>query len=132
MSEKKYTLLTCMDARLDPLEMSGFKVAEAFVIRNAGGRATQEAIDSMLITEKFFNSNEWWIIHHTDCLMGQMPDDKVSQLPETIKNNLFLDLEQSVIEDIEKIKSHRLVSEEIILKGFIYDLEKSELINILQ
>ena len=45
MSEKKYTLLTCMDARLDPLEMSGFKVAEAFVIRNAGGRATQEAID---------------------------------------------------------------------------------------
>ena len=131
MSEKKYTLLTCMDARLNPLEMTGFKDAEAFVIRNAGGRATQEAIDSMLITEKFFNSNEWWIIHHTDCLMGQMPDDKVSQLPETIKNNLFLDLEQSVIEDIEKIKSHRLVSEDIILKGFIYDLEKSELINIL-
>ena len=131
MSEKKYTLLTCMDARLNPLEMSGFKDAEAFVIRNAGGRATQEAIDSMLITEKFFNSNEWWIIHHTDCLMGQMPDDKVSQLPETIKNNIFLDLEQSVIEDIEKIKSHRLVSEDIILKGFIYDLEKSELINIL-
>ena len=131
MSEKKYTLLTCMDARLNPLEMTGFKDAEAFVIRNAGGRATQEAIDSMLITEKFFNSNEWWIIHHTDCLMGQMPDDKVSQLPETIKNNLFLDLEQSVIEDIEKIKSHRLVSEDIILKGFIYDLEKSELISIL-
>jgi len=132
MSEKKYTLLTCMDARLNPLEMTGFKDAEAFVIRNAGGRATQEAIDSMLITEKFFNSNEWWIIHHTDCLMGQMPDDKVSQLPETIKNNLFLDLEQSVIEDIEKIKSHRLVSEDIIVKGFIYDLEKSELINISQ
>ena len=130
MSEKKYTLLTCMDARLDPLEMSGFKVAEAFVIRNAGGRATQEAIDSMLITEKFFNSNEWWIIHHTDCLMGQMPDDKVSQLPETIKNNLFLDLEQSVIEDIEKVRSHHLVSEDIIVKGFIYDLEKGELINI--
>jgi len=61
-----------------------------------------------------------------------MPDDKVSQLPETIKNNLFLDLEQSVIEDIEKIKSHRLVSEDIIVKGFIYDLEKSELINISQ
>ena len=132
MSEKKYTLLTCMDARLDPLEMSGFKDAEAIVIRNAGGRATQEAIDCMLIAEKFFNSNEWWIIHHTDCLMGQMPDDKVSQLPETIKNNLFLDLEQSVIEDIEKIKSHRLVSEDIIVKGFIYDLEKSELINISQ
>ena len=130
MSEKKYTLLTCMDARLDPLEMSGFKVAEAFVIRNAGGRATQEAIDYMLITKNFFNSNEWWIIHHTDCLMGQMPDDKVSQLPETTKNNLFLDLEQSVIEDIEKVRSHHLVSEDIILKGFIYDLEKSELINI--
>ena len=119
-----------MDARLDPLEMSGFKDAEAFVIRNAGGRATDEAIDYMLVTKNFFNSNEWWIIHHTDCLMGQMPDDKVSELPETIKNNLFLDLEQSVIEDIEKVRSHHLVPEDIILKGFIYNLEKSELINI--
>ena len=64
--------------------------------------------------------------------MGHMPDDKVLELPETIKDNLFLDLEQSVIEDIEKIKSHRLVSEDIIVKGFIYDLAKSELINILQ
>jgi len=132
MSEKKYTLLTCMDARLDPLEMTSFKYAQAFVIRNAGGRATDEAIDYMLLTEKFFNSNEWWIIHHTDCLMGQMPDDKVSALPETIKNNLFLDLEQSVIEDIEKVRSHHLVSEDIILKGFIYNLEKSELINIAE
>ena len=132
MENKKYTLLTCMDARLDPLEMTGFKDAEAFVIRNAGGRATDEAIDYMLVTEKFFNANEWWVIHHTDCLMGHMPDDKVSELPETIKDNLFLDLEQSVIEDIEKIKSHRLVSEDIIVKGFIYDLEKSELINISQ
>ncbi len=132
MSEKKYTLLTCMDARLDPLEMTSFKDAQAFVIRNAGGRATDEAIDYMLLTEKFFNSNEWWIIHHTDCLMGQMPDDKVSALPETIKNNLFLDLEQSVIEDIEKVRSHHLVSEDIILKGFIYNLEKSELINIAE
>ena len=130
MENKKYTLLTCMDARLDPLEMSGFKDAEAFVIRNAGGRATDEAIDYMLVTKNFINANEWWIILHTDCLMGQMPDDKVSELPETIKNNLFLDLEQSVIEDIEKVRSHHLVSEDIILKGFIYNLEKSELINI--
>ena len=130
MENKKYTLLTCMDARLDPLEMSGFKDAEAFVIRNAGGRATDEAIDYMLVTKNFFNSNEWWIFHHTDCLMGQMPDDKVSVLPETIKNNRLLDLEQSVIEDIEKVRSHHLVSEDIIVKGFIYDLEKGELINI--
>ena len=130
MENKKYTLLTCMDARLDPLEMSGFKDAEAFVIRNAGGRATDEAIDYMLVTKNFFNSNEWWIIHHTDCLMGQMPDDKVSVLPETIKNNLFLDLEQSVIEDIETVISHHLVSDYIILKGFIYALENSELITI--
>ena len=86
----------------------------------------------MLATKNFFNANEWWIIHHTDCLMGQMPDDKVSELPETIKNNLFLDLEQSVIDDLEKVRSHPLVSEDIIIKGFIYDLEKSELINILQ
>ncbi len=132
MSEKKYTLLTCMDARLDPIAITGFQESEAFVIRNAGGRATREAIESMTVTEKFFGSKEWWVIHHTDCLMGHMPEDALSSLPDTVKNNLFLDLEESVREDINKIKSHNLVSDYIVVKGFIYDLEGQELISITE
>ncbi len=132
MNDKKYTLLTCMDARIDPIAISGFQESEAFVIRNAGGRATPEAIESMAITAKFFGSEEWWVIHHTDCLMGHMPGDEVSGLPETIKNNLFSDLEGSVREDINTIKSHNLVPDHVLVKGFIYDIEQQQLINILE
>ena len=132
MNDKKYTLLTCMDARIDPIAISGFQESEAFVIRNAGGRATPEAIESMTVTAQFFGSEEWWVIHHTDCLMGHVPEDEVSGLPETIKNNLFSDLEGSVREDINTIKSHNLVPDHVLVKGFIYDIEQQQLISILE
>jgi carbonic anhydrase len=64
--------------------------------------------------------------------MGHMPEDALSSLPDTVKNNLFLDLEESVREDINKIKSHNLVSDHIVVKGFIYDIEGQELVSITE
>ncbi len=125
MTNKKLTILTCMDSRLDPIKISGIAQGEAYIIRNAGGRASEEAIDSMILTEKLFDVREWWVIHHSDCLMGNLQDHQVSALPETIRENIFLDLEKSVIDDIDLIKSHKSVPDHVEIKGFIYDLEKS-------
>ena len=125
MTNKKLTILTCMDSRLDPIKISGIAQGEAYIIRNAGGRASEEAIDSMILTEKLFDVREWWVIHHSDCLMGNLQDHQVSALPETIRENIFLDLEKSVIDDIDLIKSHKSVPDQVEIKGFIYDLEKS-------
>jgi len=125
MTNKKLTILTCMDSRLDPIKISGIAQGEAYIIRNAGGRASEEAIDSMILTEKLFDVREWWVIHHSDCLMGNLQDHQVSALPETIRENIFLDLEKSVIDDIDLIKSHESVPDHVEIKGFIYDLEES-------
>ena len=125
MTNKKLTILTCMDSRLDPIKISGIAQGEAYIIRNAGGRASEEAIDSMILTEKLFDVREWWVIHHSDCLMGNLQDHQVSALPETIRENIFFDLEKSVIDDIDLIKSHKSVPDHVEIKGFIYDLEKS-------
>src|SRR5258707_14101075 len=73
-------ILTCMDARLDPAGYAGLKEGDAHVIRNAGGRASDDAIRSLVISYKLLGTPEWSVIHHTDCGMEFFPDQVVRGL----------------------------------------------------
>ena len=64
---KKFAILTCMDARLDPSKFAGLSEGDAHVIRNAGGRVSDDVIRSLLISYKLLGTKEWFVIHHTDC-----------------------------------------------------------------
>lgn len=64
-----FAILTCMDARLDPAKYAGLAEGDAHVIRNAGGRASDDAIRSLVISHKLLGTKEWFVIHHTDCGM---------------------------------------------------------------
>jgi len=66
---RRFAILTCMDARLDPAKFAGLKEGDAHVIRNAGGRASDDAIRSLVISHKLLGTNEWFVIHHTNCGM---------------------------------------------------------------
>ena len=66
---RRLAVLTCMDARLDPAKFAGLKEGDAHVIRNAGGRATDDAIRSLIISSAILGTNEWLVIHHSDCGM---------------------------------------------------------------
>ena len=66
---RRFAILTCMDARLDPAKFAGLAEGDAHVIRNAGGRASDDAIRSLIISHKLLGTNEWFVIHHTDCGM---------------------------------------------------------------
>ena len=127
MINKKLTILTCMDSRLDPIKTFGIAEREPHIIRNAGGRATDDALNSIIVSQKILGTKEFWVIHHTQCLMGNMTDDLMSELPDSVRKSAFLDLEQSVIDDIELIKNHELLPDDIQVRGFIYDLEQNEL-----
>lgn len=61
-----FAILTCMDARLDPAKFAGFAEGDAHVIRNAGGRASDDAIRSLVISYKLLGTREWFVIHHTE------------------------------------------------------------------
>ena len=127
MINKKLTILTCMDSRLDPIKIFGIAEREPHIIRNAGGRATDDALNSIIVSQKILGTKEFWVIHHTECLMDKMTDDLMSELPDSVRKSAFLDLEQSVIDDIELIKNHELLPDDIQVRGFIYDLEQNEL-----
>ena len=72
---RKLAILTCMDARLDPAKLAGLSEGDAHVIRNAGGRASEDAIRSLVISYKLLGTREWIVIHHTDCGMETFSDE---------------------------------------------------------
>ena len=71
---RQFAILTCMDARLDPAKYAGLSEGDAHVIRNAGGRASDDAIRSLVISYKLLGTKEWFVIHHTDCGMEFFTD----------------------------------------------------------
>lgn len=151
-----FAILTCMDARLDPAKYAGLVEGDAHVIRNAGGRASDDAIRSLVISHKLLGTKEWFVIHHTDCGMQYFTDDvmrdllskslKTARVDESGWHNVteeggsdearfisFLtirNLADSVTEDVQRIKRHPLVPKDIPVYGYIYDVKTGRLIEV--
>jgi carbonic anhydrase len=151
-----FAILTCMDARLDPAKYAGLAEGDAHVIRNAGGRASDDAIRSLVISHKLLGTNEWFVIHHTDCGMELFTDDIMRSLlansldtaavdengwrdtgttPGSTAGNFiswltFKDLAGSVVEDVKRIRTHPLVPAYIPIYGYVYDVRTGRLIEI--
>src|SRR5271167_703987 len=75
---RHFAVLTCMDARLDPAKYAGLAEGDAHVIRNAGGRASDDAIRSLVISYKLLGTCEWFVVHHTDCGMMLFTNDDIT------------------------------------------------------
>ncbi|MCX8063840.1 MAG: carbonic anhydrase [Candidatus Hydrogenedentes bacterium] len=153
---RKFAILTCMDARLDPAKFAGLNEGDAHVIRNAGGRASDDAIRSLVISHKLLGTQEWFVIHHTDCgmqlftneIMGNLlfetldtsefdgknwrnPNAKGGSIEGKFINWLtFANLEQSVVDDVSRLRYHPLVPPYIPIYGFIYDVRTGKLIEV--
>jgi carbonic anhydrase len=155
---RQFAILTCMDARLDPAKYAGLAEGDAHVIRNAGGRASDDAIRSLVISHKLLGTKEWFVIHHTDCGMGLFTDDiirdllakslKTASVDEHGWHNVeekggsdearfvsfltFKNLEASVTEDVSRIRKHPLVAKDIPIYGYIYDVRSGKLIEVAE
>jgi len=127
--------VVCMDARLDPAKFLGLDIGDAHVIRNAGGRASDDAIRSLIISSRLLGTNEFLVIHHTDCGMLTFTNDGLRQklVDETGSDASdvdflpFSDLEQSVRDDVQRIKESPHLSDDIPVRGFIYDVSTGRL-----
>jgi carbonic anhydrase len=128
-------VLTCMDARLDPAKFLGLGEGDAHVIRNAGGRASEDAIRSLIISYKLLGTREFLVIHHTDCGMLTFTN---AQLQEQLRRDLaadastfdflpFTDLDESVHRDVKTIRSSPFIPKDILVSGFVYDVRTGHL-----
>ncbi|TAK21247.1 MAG: carbonic anhydrase [Chloroflexota bacterium] len=155
---RKVAVLICMDARIDPARALGLEEGDAHVIRNAGGRASDDAIRSLVISYKLLGTREWLVIHHTNCGMELFTNDVIRGLLEkslttasigadgwydtgagpgssegTFINFLTIDnLDQSVVDDVRRIRSHPLVPSDIPIRGFVYDVKTGQLREIAE
>lgn len=153
---RHFAILTCMDARLDPAKYAGLAEGDAHVIRNAGGRASDDAIRSLVISYKLLGTAEWFVIHHTDCGMEFFTNEVMSGLlassleTAALGANGFTDIgkgpgstegryinwltiadaEGSVVEDVARIRNHPLVPKNIPVYGYIYDVRTGRLVEV--
>src|SRR5438132_2323588 len=131
-------VLTCMDARLQPSHFLGLELGDAHVIRNAGGRASEDAIRSLVISEQLLGTNTVVVIHHTDCGMLTFSNDdlrtKVKQELQADADHIdflpFKDLEQSVRDDVATLKASPLIPKNVDISGFIYDVKSGRLLPV--
>jgi carbonic anhydrase len=131
-------ILTCMDARLDPARMLGLEEGDAHVIRNAGGRPTEDAIRSLVISQLLLGTREVVVIHHVECGMLSFSNDDLRQkiradLGADASNIDFLpfsDLAQSVRDDVAELRRSPLLLKDAPISGFIYDVKSGRLLPV--
>lgn len=153
---KRFAILTCMDARLDPAKYAGLAEGDAHVIRNAGGRASDDAIRSLVISYKLLGTEAFLVIHHTDCGMlfftnevirgllassldtaeltpqgfrdiGKTPGSRAGEFFEWLT---IKDPKQAVLDDVARIRAHPLIPKTIPVYGYIYDVHTGKLIEV--
>jgi carbonic anhydrase len=151
---RQFAVLTCMDARLDPAKYAGLSEGDAHVIRNAGGRASDDAIRSLVISYKLLGTKEWFVIHHSDCGMEYFTDGVMRGLLENSLETASLgadgfhdvgqgpgssegayidwltiaNTQQAVTDDVERIRRHPLVPASVPIYGYVYDVKTGSLI----
>ena len=151
---RQFAILTCMDARLDPAKYAGLSEGDAHVIRNAGGRASDDAIRSLVISYKLLGTSEWFVIHHTECGMLYFTDEKMRGLLAQSLDTAELgpdgfhdvgsgpgsseaayidwltmpDAERGLVDDVSRIRAHPLVPRRIPIYGYVYDVKSGKLI----
>jgi carbonic anhydrase len=153
---RRFAVLTCMDARLDPAKFAGLVEGDAHVIRNAGGRASDDAIRSLIISYKLLGTREFFVIHHTNCGMEFFTNEVIrgllnnsletaeltsggfrdvgkgpgSRAGEFIEWLTIPEQKQAVVDDVLRIRTHPLVPSSIPIYGYIYDVKSGQLIEV--
>jgi carbonic anhydrase len=153
---RRFAILTCMDARIDPAKLAGLREGDAHVIRNAGGRASDDALRSLVISHKLLGTREWFVIHHTNCGMelftdGIIRDLLASSLETAVhdgkqwknpregkgsRHAQYIDWltiqnqSQSVVDDVERIRTSPLVPRDIPIYGYVYAVETGRLVEV--
>ncbi|KAI9663277.1 MAG: hypothetical protein M1821_008325 [Bathelium mastoideum] len=130
---KKYLVVTCMDARIDPASAFGIKLGDAHVIRNAGGSA-KEALRSVVISEQLLGTSEILLVKHSDCGMLTFNNEDAKTLVEQrlgagAREELqhldflpFADLDQAVKDDVAFLRTSKSVPDHVAISGWVYDV----------
>ena len=132
----KVAIVTCMDSRLHVAPALGLALGDAHILRNAGGRVTEDMLRSLVISQQQLGTREIVVLHHTDC-GAQTFQNKDFQ--EHLKRELgvdvsdqdylpFQDIDESVREDMRLLKDSPLILDDVVISGAVYDVDTGRMI----
>ncbi len=132
--KRKVAIVTCMDARILPSRVLGLEEGDAHVIRNAGGRA-QDALRSLIISQRLLGTREVAIIHHTDCgMLIFKNEDLRAQVRRELGADAggidflpFSEVEKSVRDDVGALRDSPFIPRDVPVRGFVYDVRTGRL-----
>lgn len=133
---RKLAVVACMDARITVEELLALEAGDAHVIRNAGGIVTDDVLRSLIISHHLLGTREVMILNHTDCGMLTFTDDELrSRLEretgvaadEPARFHAFRDLERNLQVQIERVRAHPWIADDVPVRGFVYDVRSGEL-----
>ncbi len=153
---RRLAILTCMDARMDPVAFAGLREGDAHVVRNAGGRASDDAIRSLVMSHKLLGTDQWLVIHHLGCGMETITDETMRDLcarslaPAVYEHGRWRDVgegpglheaefidwltirdpEEAVVTDVRRLRFHPLVAPGVNIHGFLYDVATGRLTEV--
>ena len=127
----KVAIVTCMDSRLHVAPALGLALGDAHILRNAGGRVTEDMIRSLVISQQQMGTREIVVLHHTDCGAQTFQNE---EFQEHLKTELgvdvsgqdflpFQDVEESVREDMPLLRESPLIPDDVVISGAVYDVD---------
>src|SRR4051794_10114703 len=128
---RRFAVVTCMDARLDPAKFLGLEEGDAHVIRNAGGICSDDAIRSLVISHHLLGTQEAIVIGHTDCGMltftNDVLHDKLGDEAKSIDFQPFPDVAERVRQSVRRIEESSLLPDSFRATGYVYDVERGRI-----
>ena len=127
-----------MDSRLHVAPALGLALGDAHILRNAGGRVTEDMIRSLVISQQQMGTREIVVLHHTDCGAQTFNNE---DFQEHLKRELgvdvsgkdflpFQDVEESVREDMKLLRECPLIPDDVIISGAVYDVDTGRMIEV--
>ena len=129
-AQQGLAIVTCMDSRINPLSVVGMKSGDAKILRNAGGRVTDDVLRTLVLATYLLGVERILIMPHTNCRMAQVDDVEIHREIDTkygidtseIEFKTVPDQQQALIEDVQKVRSYRLINKDVVVGGAIYDV----------
>ena len=124
-------IVTCMDSRIDPLNMLGLKAGDAKIFRNPGGRVTDAALEALVLGVHLLNVRRILVVPHTRCAMASNTEQELhekvgasaGQDASWQRFNVVEDQVATLEEDVNRVRAHPLIPDSVLVGGFLYDVD---------
>jgi carbonic anhydrase len=138
VAQKGLAIVTCMDSRINPLSVVGMKSGDAKILRNAGARVTDDVLRTLVLATYLLGVERILIMPHTNCRMAQVDDVEIHREIDTkhgidtseIEFKTVPDQRQALIEDVQKVRSYRLINKDVVVGGAIYDVATGKITTV--